>query len=139
MTEAKVRGSCLCGAVRFRVSGPVLAFQYCYCSRCRKTSGTAHAANIFVRSDALAWITGEEQVRRWDMPEAKYYSRCFCDVCGSALPWLSRTGKAWIVPAGSLDEDPGWRPAMSIFWDSRAPWYESVDDLPQHAEGPPRH
>ena len=38
--------------------------------------------------------------------------------------------------AGLLDSDPGIKPARSIFWDSRAPWYENVGDLPQYAEWP---
>lgn len=138
MTQAEASGSCLCGQVRFFVSGPVIAFQYCHCSRCRKASGSAHAANLLVPFDSLQWTAGEDLVQRWDMPEAKYFSRCFCRACGSSLPWASRTGKAFIVPAGSLDEDPGCRPAMSIHWGSKAPWYLAVDELPRHDEGPPR-
>ena len=43
-----------------------------------------------------------------------------------------------VVPAGTLDSDPGERPARSIFWASRAPWYRDVSELPHHDEMPPR-
>ena len=34
-----IRGSCLCGAVRFEMSGRPSTFSYCHCSRCRKSEG----------------------------------------------------------------------------------------------------
>lgn len=40
MSEA-VRGSCLCGDVRFEVRMPAAWFQCCHCSRCRKKTGSA--------------------------------------------------------------------------------------------------
>ena len=39
------RGSCLCGTITFEVSG-LEQLTYCYCSRCRKDSGSADAADI---------------------------------------------------------------------------------------------
>jgi hypothetical protein len=42
------------------------------------------------------------------------------------------------VPAGSLDSDPGITPNGHIFVDSKAPWFDISDDLPQFAEMPPR-
>ena len=38
---------------------------------------------------------------------------------------------------GSLDGDPGIRPAYHIFAGSKAPWHEITDSLPQHQEYPP--
>ena len=34
-----MKGSCLCGAVRFEVSGPVEGPSVCHCTQCRKQSG----------------------------------------------------------------------------------------------------
>jgi hypothetical protein len=48
MTQT-VTGSCLCGAVSFEVSGAFDSFFLCHCSRCRKDTGSAHAANLFWR------------------------------------------------------------------------------------------
>jgi len=136
MSEA-TEGSCNCGAVRYRVFGPFGRFQYCHCSRCRKETGSAHAAKLFVSADRFEWLAGEERVQRYDHPEAKYWSRGFCSTCGSPMPHETRGGGTMIIPGGSLDTDPGARPERSIYFGSRAPWYtppgelEAFDELPE--------
>ena len=97
MTRSGIRGSCLCGGVEFEISPPYLFFHYCHCSRCRKSSGSAHAANILLRKEQFAWTRGEELVRRWEHPGAKRFCTGFCDVCGSSLPWQSRNRKGYLV------------------------------------------
>ena len=129
-------GSCLCGAVGYEIRPPYAFFQYCHCSRCRKNSGSAHAANILVPEGQFVWTLGEENLRRYEVPEARYYCTAFCSVCGSSLPWRTRNGKFLLVPAGGLDGDPGATLERNIFWDSRACWYERVDDLPFFAMAP---
>jgi hypothetical protein len=131
------QGSCLCGAVKYEVSPPFLMFRYCHCPRCRKHTGSAHAANLFVASDQLKWLSGEDAVTRYDLPEAKRFARNFCNTCGSPVPFISRDGTQAVIPAGSLDDDPGILPTGSIFWDDRAPWYQCVEEMPRHAGYPP--
>jgi hypothetical protein len=136
--NADITGSCVCGGVRYALTRPTYTFQYCFCSRCRKGSGAAHATNLFVVPDQFRWLDGEELVKRFDLPTAKYWSRCFCSTCGSSLPWLSRTGKMMIVPAGTLDDDPVDRPLRNIYFGSRSPWYVSPSELETHEESPKR-
>jgi hypothetical protein len=131
MTEA-VRGSCLCGAVAFRIEGPYTTFQYCHCSRCRKSSGSAHAANLFVPVEQLHWERGEASVRRYPLPSAKRFTSSFCETCGAKMPWLPAGGTRWVVPAGALDDDPGEKPVRNIHFASRAPWYAHAKDLETH-------
>lgn len=133
----QISGSCLCQAVRYRFEGPEYAFQYCHCSRCRKFTGSAHAANILVNPAHFEWLEGEELVGRYELPEAKHFATCFCKRCGSSLPWLSQSGGAVVIPAGTLDEDPGIEPTQNIFWGSRAAWRRPVEDLVQYDELPP--
>jgi hypothetical protein len=40
-------GSCLCGEVRYAISGSFDRFYLCHCAHCRKDTGSAHAANLF--------------------------------------------------------------------------------------------
>jgi len=138
MSEQKVTGSCLCRKVSYEITGNMGVFQYCHCSRCRKVSGSAHAANLFVSPDHFHWLSGEESVGRFDPDFTKYFATCFCKNCGSSLPWLSKSGRVVIVPAGTLDQDPGIRPSKNIFCGSRPDWYTSAESLPEHEEGPPR-
>lgn len=134
----ETQGSCLCGQVRYEFSGPANVFQYCHCSRCRKFTGSAHASNIIVSPDKFEWLSGENKLGRFEHPEARHFATCFCQNCGSSLPWLSKSGKAVVIPAGTLDQDPGIRPQQNIFWQSRAVWREAVEDLPNHDELPDR-
>jgi hypothetical protein len=113
------------------MSPPYVFFHHCHCSRCRKSSGSAYRANILVKASRFRWTRGEDLVKRWELPEAQYYCTGWCSKCGSSLPWQSRNGKGYLVPAGSLDDDPGSPPEKNIFWSSRAPWFANPSDLPR--------
>ncbi len=75
-------------------------------------------------------------VGRYEHPEAKHYATCFCKRCGSSLPWLAKSGRSVVIPAGTLDDDPGIRPTQNIYWQDRAPWREEVGDLVHYDELP---
>jgi hypothetical protein len=104
-------------------------FALCHCSRCRKSTGSAHASNIFTDPGNITWHTGQSLVRRFELPSAERFSKCFCSECGSPVPSLSRDGKRLLIPAGSLNSDPGVRPHARIFLASRAAWYENLDSV----------
>jgi hypothetical protein len=133
-----VSGSCLCGDVAYEISGNAGVFQYCHCSRCRKFTGSAHAANLFVRPAQFTWLRGQECVRTYAPENTKYFSTAFCAKCGSSLPWSNKAGTIVVIPAGSLDNHPGIEPAQNVFWGSRAAWYRHASALPVHDELPPR-
>ena len=126
-----MKGSCLCGSVAYAIEPPFKGFQYCHCSRCRKFTGSAHAANIFVPPAQFHWVKGQELVGKYDLPEAKYLTTAFCKNCGSSLPWEVKGGMNMVVPAGTLDEDPGITPSQSIFWRSKASWFVETCELPK--------
>lgn len=125
-----VRGSCLCGAAAFEARLPFLRFVNCHCGRCRKATGSAHAANAVVRPDAFRWTRGAEEVVRFDLPVARSFATAFCRACGSPMPHATRSGREMIVPCGALDGDPGVRPSAQVHWGSRAPWVGDAGDMP---------
>ena len=131
-------GSCLCQSVSYQFQGPEFIFQYCHCSRCRKFTGSAYATNIIIDPKQFEWLSGEDLVGRFEHPEARHFATCFCKNCGSSLPWLNQSGRAMIIPAGTLDEDPQIRPSQNIFWKDRAPWREEVDALVHYDELQPK-
>lgn len=125
-----VRGSCLCGAVHYEARLPFSKFVRCHCSRCRKTSGSAFAANAYVAPDAFRWTAGENSVVRYDLPEAQSFATSFCGKCGSPVPHGTRSGREIIIPAGSLDDDPQAKPSANVHWDSRAEWSVQSGEVP---------
>jgi hypothetical protein len=125
-----VRGSCLCQAVGYEARLPFGRFVNCHCSRCRKASGSAYAANAAVAPEAFRWTRGEDLVVRYDLPQARSFATAFCRTCGSPLPHPTRSGREVIIPAGSLDDDPGIRPERHVHWASRAGWLAAGSELP---------
>lgn len=136
MSQITLKGSCLCGSVRYEASGDPQRFYHCHCQRCRKASGTGHASNILMSGAHLVFTQGEELVKYYKVPEALRFARQFCSNCGSALPRISGDADRVVIPAGSLDCEAPIRPQARIFWDSRAAWSCSGDDLPRYAEYP---
>lgn len=136
MDSTSTRGSCVCQAVKFELTGAFRFFRYCHCHRCRKRSGSAHAANVLVMKDQLTWTAGESEVQTFELETAASWGNAFCRCCGSGLPWLTRNGRAYVAPAGSFDDAPSQRPTENIFFESRAPWYENPADLTVFDEGP---
>ena len=87
-----VRGECLCGLVEFEVDLPFHKFVKCYCSRCRSATGSAFAANAYVSPAAFRWLSGKDNVARFDLSNARSFSTSFCRGCGSPLPHATRSG-----------------------------------------------
>ena len=138
MTDMKLTGSCLCGAVQYEISGAAQRFYHCHCRRCRKSTGTGHASNLLVTpASGFSWRSGEELLRRYKVPEAERFYSCFCSRCGSPMPRVVPELDGVIIPAGTLDGEPPIQPGARIFWESRAEWSCSGDDIPIFPEYPP--
>ena len=125
-----VRGGCLCGSVDFEADLPFLKFVKCHCSRCRRATGSAFAANAYVLPPAFRWLRGQHHVVRFDYPLARSFSTSFCRECGAPLPRATRSGREIIIPARSLLDDPGVSPTIDACWQSRATWLSDAIDLP---------
>ena len=99
MSDLKT-GSCLCGAIQYRVTAPLRPVIACHCQQCRKTSGH-HVAATSAPREAV----------RIDGPVTWYRSsdtaqRGFCGTCGSNLFW-DGPGENLSIFAGTLDGDTG--------------------------------
>ena len=138
MTQTTLKGSCLCGAVKFEASGEPKRFYHCHCSRCRKATGTGHASNMFMQPGTLKWLAGEEQVRAYKVPEAQRFTNSFCATCGGRLPRQPPGTEMVVIPAGSLDSDAPIQPTARIFYGSRAAWSCGGDGLPVFPEYAPQ-
>ncbi len=80
MSKDVIRGSCLCGAVRYEVRKPYLRFAHCYCGRCRKATGASHATNLYVAPSQFSWLSGEKIGNRFDLPAAQSFATTCCTV-----------------------------------------------------------
>ena len=130
-----IRGSCLCGQVRFELDGAPQFINHCHCSMCRKAHGAAFGSFLHADGNGFRWLVGELRVTNY--PSSPGNVRGFCSVCGSNVPVLEDEGRHVIIPAGVLDDDPIVRPVVHIHTASQAPWFAITDALPQFAEFPP--
>ncbi len=127
-------GSCLCGEIRFKLEGNFDRFFLCHCAHCRKDTGSAHAANLFSSTANVEWISGQEKLSTYNLPQTRH-TRCFCSICGSAMPHVAE--KMIVVPAGCLDTDPANKPDAHIFLASKALWDHDLADVPAFETLPP--
>lgn len=128
-----LRGSCLCGAVRYEIRGPLGAMSHCHCAMCRKAHGAAFGTYARVQRSDFVLVTGADSIRTYRSSET--VTRTFCGTCGATLQWITdERPEALDIAIGTLDDDPGVRPGLHIFAASKAPWFEITDALPQRAE-----
>ncbi len=138
MSRLTLTGSCLCGAISYKISGETRAFYHCHCSRCRKASGTGHASNVILKPDTAEWLSGEDLINTFKVPEADRFATVFCSNCGSPLPRVAPDLSRAVIPAGSLDDGPDLSPTARIFWESRSDWSCDAGDIPVWSEYPER-
>jgi hypothetical protein len=126
-----LEGSCLCGGIRYEVSGELGPSLYCHCRQCRKASGASCATNASVAATEFRFVQGESLVGEFESSPGQF--RCFCTRCGSPLiKRIAAKPEEVRLRLGTLDSDPRTTPAAHIFVSSKAPWTNITDDLPQH-------
>ena len=123
MSEQHI-GGCLCGAVKYEVSGPLRPVVFCHCVQCRKSSGHHVAASSAPR--AAVAIIGEV---RW-YRSSNTARRGFCPTCGSQLFW-DGPGENISIHAGTLEDTSGLAAIGHIFVADKASYVDICDGLPQ--------
>jgi hypothetical protein len=120
-------GSCLCGAIRFEVTGELAPPDACHCSQCRKQSGHFWASTDVARERVT--IAGEDSVR-WYQASAKV-RRGFCATCGAFLFWEPIGGSRIAIAMGAFDAPTGTRLGHHIFVADKGDYYDIADGLRQ--------
>lgn len=126
-------GSCLCGAVRFTIAGPLRGVVYCHCSQCRKQTGHFYAATNAL-DDAVTIQGGDNITWYAASPHAR---RGFCSTCGSALFWKHNKSDEISVMAGAFEQPSALKGEAHIFVIDKGDYYDIADDLPQYERSTP--
>ncbi len=130
-----MKGSCLCGTVRYEVDRLASPIGHCHCNTCRKSHGAAFNSTARVDRTDFRWLTGADSLAAFESSPGKL--RRFCRNCGSRLiaEWVAQSQV--IVCVATLDEDPGTRPAAHIWLADEVPWLAHARDIPCFQNGPP--
>jgi hypothetical protein len=123
-----LKGSCLCGSIRFELSENPGAPTACHCVQCRKQSGhyfasvnVSKAAVTIVGAENLSWYASSAKVRRG-----------FCAKCGSWLFWEPLARDWTSIAAGAFDGPTQLQLERHIFVAEKGDYYRIVDGLPQN-------
>lgn len=112
-------GGCLCGQVRFSVSGPAKWTAYCHCQSCRRHSGAPVSAFAGFERDQVSFTAGE--MTRYSTSPGVL--RGFCGRCGSTLTY---EGDRWPSEVhfhvGAFDQPEAFPPTEHAFAEERISW-----------------
>jgi hypothetical protein len=112
-----ITGSCYCGAVRFRASGPPLYQANCHCANCRRAAGAQSVAWITVNPAEFVWETGEPKRYKTDT-----------GACGTSLTYENdKRPKEIDITTGSLDDPEHFPPNRDVFPEEKLSWVHLVD------------
>ncbi|TMP42433.1 aldehyde-activating protein [Pseudoalteromonas citrea] len=125
------KASCLCGAVKVEIHGPITDIIHCHCSLCRKSTGTAYATNGFVETDLFKVVAGREDITHFEFKPGR--KRHFCRHCASPIySSNSDTPQKIRFRLGILDTPIAERPMSHNFVTSKADWEDLDAQLPRY-------
>ena len=122
-----LRGSCLCGGVRFEIGGPLVALRFCHCTNCKKIAGGVGTASGRARTEHLRVLEGRELIETYEPAEGA--SKSFCRRCGSNL-----FGGGWpdseesSIRLSAIDDGLDQKPEAHVYVRSVASWETLPDD-----------
>lgn len=123
-----IKGSCVCGGVRFELFEPPAMMGTCHCSRCRKAGSSTYA---YVRAEAFHWLAGRNLLIRYQPKPPMRFNRVFCRRCGTSIgdPYA---GRILAISANCLDDDIEARVKFHEYAPDKPSWYEICDDAPPY-------
>lgn len=133
-----IEGGCACGAVRFKITAPVMGVGVCHCLDCQKASGGGPNYVALVPKVGFEITKGEPRIYESKSDSGGDVGRAFCAACGTPL-W-SVTGPAtpfYPVKLGALDDSSGFMPNLHLYTSSAQPWHLMHEGLPQFPKMPP--
>ena len=126
--SGKITGSCLCGAVKYIINGPIKAVANCHCNVCQKVTGSVFGTIAVIGENDLEVIDGQDKLMTYQISEKAI--KYFCRSCGT--PIFNRHKRYpgnHMIQVGSFDDPALAIPAINIFCESMLPWVKSIADL----------
>jgi len=116
-------GGCLCGVVRFVVTGQPVSVAWCHCQSCRRHSGAP--VSVFAAFKRTAYVVIKGEITRFNSSPGKW--RGFCARCGSTLTCEGERSPETHFHVGAFDQAASLLPTRHIFPEERLPWLHLAD------------
>jgi hypothetical protein len=128
--DPKITGSCLCGAVKFRVALPSLFCGHCHCSMCRRNHGAGFVTWFGVLREQLSIEPESATLKHYASSE--HGRRSFCGECGSSLFCENAEHPERVdIVLANMDAVIDRKPQFHCYFDHGADWVEVEDSLPR--------
>ena len=128
MSDSIITGGCLCGRIRYRVTGKTVWSGYCHCESCRRFSGAVVTSWLGVADSDLDFTASSPQIY-----EVNGVRRGFCADCGSSLTYAADRFPDYVqIHVGTLDDPDAIKPQDHVHCEEKVTWLEISDDLPRH-------
>ena len=126
----KRQGGCLCGQVRYEISGDPLAVIICHCVNCQKQSGSTFSFNLIGQSDQIS-LQGNVSTYEDTNDSGDPVNRNFCGNCGSPIySEILTQGNLIALKIGTLDDTRDLEPQSQVWCISKQNWLSLNPDLP---------
>jgi hypothetical protein len=122
---ANMTGDCLCGRVRYTVTGEPVFTGLCRCRNCQRYTGSAFETLMAFPATSVN-VQGELKTYDDTGGSGQQLHRRFCPNCGSGV-----IAEADVIPgvtvllAGTLDDPAAFKPTMNLYWSSVQPWFNT--------------
>lgn len=137
MSDTLTTGQCLCGQVKYTLTGQPLRMMQCHCKGCQRATGTGHINNAFFKAeqfDLQGNVKGYEDTADSGNVNVRY----FCPECGSRI-YNEITARKGIVgvAVGTADDNEWFKPDGVVYCSNRPSWDMTSTDVPNFDEMPP--
>jgi hypothetical protein len=136
MSDMKIEGGCLCGAVRYTLASKPQMTAICHCTHCQRQGGSLFSMICMVpRADMT--ITGEMSLYLDTADSGRKVERHFCGKCGSPIiSVLEPMPQAAFVKAGTLDNWQDYKPSAEFYRSRSAEWFPHFEGVQVHDGAP---
>ncbi|MGX9462940.1 GFA family protein [Shewanella sp. A14] len=127
-----LQGGCLCGAVRYQISGVPFDADYCHCSQCRKSTGAVVMSWMDFHREQVTWLQGQVT----EFASSSHIRRGFCQQCGTSMTYRHLDYPEFCtLSIASLDEPQNVTPTYHIYTEEQVSWLKIDDICPRYKAG----
>jgi hypothetical protein len=121
-------GQCLCGAIRYQLTGEPRHVAVCHCRDCRRSAGAPMVSWAMFPESALTLLQGQPKT----INSSGSAMRSFCPDCGTGLFYRNAVILPGIVDVQSatLNDPDALPPGVQIQVAERLHWMQQAHELP---------
>ena len=125
-----VKGSCLCGEIKYEVEIVPEQIFNCHCKFCRKAHGADYATVAVAEYSTFKLIDGKGFLKEHKNTAGGY--RAFCSECGTRLMnYAPDKDLFFCITPATVDTPINVKPAAHANIASKASWCEPYEGIPQ--------